>query len=73
MAMMLFFAAAALATMPSLPRFSAVAEATATIRVVTGVVLKLDGSPNPNAPPVRDSTTKSADGSTLPIKLIEFQ
>jgi hypothetical protein len=73
---MLFLAAAALATpsaMPATPRFSTVAQATATIRVVTGVRLKLDGSVNPDAPAARDSAIKSADGPSQPAKLIEFQ
>jgi hypothetical protein len=70
---MLFLAAAALAITSPAPPVSAVAQATATIRVITGVTLKLDGSPNPNAPTARDSLVKSADGTSRPAKLIEFQ
>lgn len=73
MAPMVLLAAAALATMPPAPHFSAVAQATATIRVVTGVRLKLDGSTNAQAPAPRYSTVKSADGTSQPIKVIEFQ
>ena len=70
---MVFLVAAALATLPPAPRPSAVAEATVTIRVVTGVRLKLDGSANMDAPAARDSTAKSPDGTNQPIKVIEFQ
>jgi hypothetical protein len=70
---MLLFAAAALTMTPPEPHLSAVAQATATIRVVSGVTLKLDGSPNPGAPRAHDSTVKSADGTSRPVKLIEFQ
>jgi hypothetical protein len=73
MVSMLFLAAAALAITSPPPPVSAVAQATATIRVITGVTLKLDGSPNPNAPSARDSLVKSADGTRRPAKLIEFQ
>jgi hypothetical protein len=73
MAPMLMFAAAALATTLPEPRGSAVAQATATIRVVTGVRLKLDGSPNPNAPAARDSIVRAPDGTSQAAKLIEFQ
>jgi hypothetical protein len=52
---------------------SAVAQATATIRVVTGVALKLDAPTNADAPPTRETVIHSADGSTAPAKLIEFQ
>ena len=70
---MVLLAAAALATTPPQPTVSAVSQATATIRVVSGVRLKLDGSSNPNAPAVRDSVVKTADGTSHPAKLIEFQ
>lgn len=74
---MLFLALPALATAPlaqshiAPPRqASAVVQATATIRVIAGVRLTLDGSANADAPPPRDSTV----GPTgAPIKVIEFQ
>lgn len=70
---MLLLAAATLVTAPPPPRVSASVQATATIRVVSGVTLKLDGSPNPDAPPAREIVLKAADGSTQPMKVIEFQ
>jgi hypothetical protein len=70
---MVILAAAALATFPPVPRVSATAQATATIRVIAAVRLKLDGSPNADAPPARDSLVRLNDGSTRPAQLIEFQ
>lgn len=74
MAAMFLLAAAALATVPppSKPA-GAVAQATATIRIVAAVQLKLDGSPNADAPPPRDSIITASDGSPQRAKLIEFQ
>lgn len=71
--MMFLIAAAAIATVAPSTRTSASVQATATIRVIKGVVLKLDGSSNPGAPLTRDSLVKSADGSMQRLKLIEFQ
>ena len=71
---MFLIAAAALATAsppPSAPPFSV--QATATIRVIASVRLKLDGSANPGAPRVRDAVLRLADGTSQPAKLIEFQ
>jgi len=74
---MIILATAALATTspPDLqPSRSAVtASATATIRIVSGVTLKLGEVNNPGAPPTRESTVHSPDGTTVPAKLIEFQ
>lgn len=71
---MFLIAAAALAT-ASTPASatSATARATATIRIVAAVRLKLDGSANPGAPAARDSVIRQADGTSQPVKLIEFQ
>jgi len=69
----LLLAAAALVTPPAASRASASVQATATIRIVKGAALRLDGSLNPGAPPVRVSVTKSADGSVHQLKVIEFQ
>ena len=71
---MLLLAAAALSA-PSPPAWpaGAVAEATATVRILTAVQLKLDGSPNEGLPPVRVSQVRSADGTTQEAKLVEFQ
>ena len=71
--MMFLIAAAALATVAPAATTSPNVQATATVRIVKGVVLKLDGSSAPGAPLVRDSLVKSADGSTQQVKLIEFQ
>ncbi|MGN6848793.1 MAG: hypothetical protein ACTHJK_04855 [Sphingomicrobium sp.] len=66
--------AAALAMPPSHGHpVSATVQATATIRIVSGVTLRLDAPNNPDAPPSRDTVIRSADGSTAPAKLIEFQ
>jgi hypothetical protein len=71
--MMFLITAAAIATVAPSAGTSPRVQATATIRVIRGVVVKLDGSSNPDAPSARDSLVKSADGSTQQLKLIEFQ
>ena len=71
--MMFLIVAAAIATSPPSTKAAATVQATATIRVIKGVALKLDGSSNPGAPLARDSLVKSADGSTRQLKLIEFE
>ena len=74
MSLMLLFAAAILAADPPPPRqASVVAQATATVRVIRAVTLKLDGSANDEAPAPRNALIASADGTHRPIKLIEFQ
>lgn len=70
---MVLLAAAALATMPPAPRPSAAVQATVTIRVISGVRLKLDGTTNADTPIARDTVVRSADGTHQPIKVIEFQ
>jgi hypothetical protein len=65
---------AAIATQPHASHpVTASAQATATIRIVTAVRLKLDGSENRDAPPVRNVVLRTSDGVTHPAKLIEFQ
>ena len=72
--MMMLLAAAALATTPPLGHpVGVVVQATATIRIVTAVRLKLDAPANDGAPPSRDSVIKLPDGSTGAARLIEFQ
>lgn len=66
-------AAAAIAAPPDPVRFTATVQATATIRVIQAVVLKLDGSVNPGAPPPREVVVRAADGSEQHVKVIEFQ
>jgi hypothetical protein len=70
---MFLFAAAVMASAPPQPPVSASVQATAMIRIVSGVALKLDGSPNPDAPPAREIVLKAADGAVQMVKLIEFQ
>jgi hypothetical protein len=71
--LMVILAAAALATLPLSSRAPAVAQAAATIRVISAVRLKLNGSTNDGAPPARASVIRASDGSVQPAKLIEFQ
>ena len=66
-------AAAAIASVALSTSSSPTVQATATIRVVKGVVINLNGSSNPDAPIVRNSVVRSADGSTQQLKVIEFQ
>ena len=73
MAMILLAAAALATTSPEYRPAAAVAQATATIRVISAVRLKLDAETNTDAPPARPSVFKAADGSVQPAKLIEFQ
>ncbi len=68
---LLVAAAMAASTPPATPPVSA--QATATIRVVAGVRLKLDAQFNLGAPPRRDATVRLPDGTLKPAKLIEFQ
>ena len=73
--MLLLIAVALAASAPQdAPRSSigASAQATATIRVISGVRLRLDGQPNADAPPARDSVVHT-DGTPRTAKLIEFQ
>lgn len=72
---MLFLAAAAAIATPQ-PASSrpvpVAAQATATVRIISGVRLKLDSPTNPGAPPARDSKV-TTDSGTRPARLIEFQ
>jgi hypothetical protein len=71
---MFMLAAAVLATAaPHSAATSAVAQATATIRVVTAVRLKLDAPNNPGAPSTRNAVVRLNGGTAEPAKLIEFQ
>jgi hypothetical protein len=70
---MLLFAAAILAADPPPRPSPAVVQASATVRVIRAVTLKLDGSRNDEAPAPRSATLTSADGTRRPVKLIEFQ
>ena len=71
---MFLLAAIALATAQTPPAApSATAQATATIRIVTAVRLKLDAAVNPGAPSARNAVLQLGDGTRQPAKLIEFQ
>lgn len=71
---MLLFAAAALAASPPLPPpVTPAVQATATIRIISAVKIKLNAPANPGAPPPRASLVRVGDGIMLPAKLIEFQ
>lgn len=71
---MLLFAAAIAASAPASSRTApaVIAEATATVRIVSGVRLKLDSPTNVDAPPAHDSKIK-AEGKLEPARLIEFE
>lgn len=71
---MLLFAASIAASAPasSRPAPAVALEATATVRIVSGVPLKLDSPINPDAPPAHDSRIK-AEGRLQPARLIEFE
>jgi len=71
---MFLIAAAALANASTPPHATSVTvQATATIRIIASVRLKLDGSQNEGAPPPRNAVLRFADGTSQPAKLIEFQ
>jgi hypothetical protein len=71
--MILLFAAALASAPPLVPAAPVTAQATATIRVIAGVRLKLGEASNPGAPPARDAVLRERDGARQPAKLIEFQ
>jgi hypothetical protein len=54
------------------PRARVSVEATATVRIISGVHLKLDSTTNKDAPPARDSVV-TADGTPRKARLIEFE
>lgn len=47
-------------------------QARATVRIISGVRLKLDSPTNADAPPAHDGTVTSG-GTQQPARLIEFQ
>ena len=72
--MMLWLAAAAIAASTPQPNGPApvVVQATATVRILSGVRLKLDSATNSGAPLAHDTMVKT-DGTQQPARLIEFQ
>jgi len=75
MMMFTLAAAAAIAIAPPPERRPGpvVAQADVTVRIVSGVRLKLDSPNNPDAPPAHDAKVTTKDGDTLPARLIEFE
>ena len=71
---MLILAAAALAasTQQPQPRTTVAVQATATVRILSGVRLRLGEELNPGAPRPRLTVIRSGE-STQPAKLIEFE
>jgi hypothetical protein len=71
---MLLFAAAIAASAPASgrPGLVVVGGATATVRIVSGVRLKLDSPISTDAPPAHDSKVQ-AEGRLRPARLIEFE
>lgn len=72
MSMMLLAAVAAIAQ-PVLQAPAAATQATATIRVIAAVRLRLDALENTGAPRAHQVMIRTADGSSQPARLIEFQ
>ena len=66
-------AALAMASSPDHRPAPVVAQATATVRIISGVRLKLDSPTNPDAPPAHDAKVITKDGETRPARLIEFE
>lgn len=73
---MLWLAAAALtAATPQTPASSpvrAVVQAQATVRIISGTRIRLDGQASADAPPPSDGVVHTG-GSARPARLIEFQ
>jgi hypothetical protein len=75
---MFLLAAAAVATASASPArpdsapARVAVEATASVRIVAGVRLKLDSPTNAGAPPAHDSTV-NANGEARRARLIEFE
>lgn len=65
-------AAAAAAPPPERALRPVVAQATASVRIVSGVRLKLDSPTNANAPRAHDAKV-SVNGEEKPARLIEFE
>lgn len=63
-------ASAGTGTPPQSPR--TVVQARATVRILSGARLRLDGSPNVEAPVARETVIR-ANGTSQPAKLIEFE
>jgi hypothetical protein len=73
---MLLLAALAIAVStpptPALSSSGPVVQARATVRIVSGVRIHLDGQSNGEVPAMRDALVRT-DGTTQPARLIEFE
>jgi hypothetical protein len=71
--MVVFAAAALVASIPQSAPVGVAVQATATVRIVSAVRLRLDAPSNPGAPPARECVVRTSDGTIERAKLIEFQ
>lgn len=69
--LMLVAAIAAAAAEPAAPR--AVAQARASIRILSAVRLRVGAEQSDDGRPVRSSMIREIDGSRVPAKLVEFE
>ncbi len=51
---------------------AAVVQARASVRIISGVRLRLDGQPNRDAPAARETVIRTG-GTARPVRLIEFE
>jgi hypothetical protein len=76
---MLLLAASAAAILAASPQNAPIqhagvsAQATATVRIVSGAVLRLGEGPRSGFAPLAQDTVAHVDGATRPAKLIEFE
>ena len=70
---MFLLATAVIVAAPSPASVTATVQATATIRVERAIRVRLDGSVSPGANPPRESRVKLADGSSQPVRVVEFE
>lgn len=69
--MLLLTAAALVAAVPQ--HSGPVVQATATVRIISGAVLKLGQAPQGQVARMRDATLRSSDGTVQPARLVEFE
>jgi hypothetical protein len=74
-AMLVLAAAILAAPPPAAPsaRASASAQAIATVRIISGAVLRLGEGPRSGIAPMAQDTVVHADGALRPARLIEFE
>jgi hypothetical protein len=73
---MFWLAAAAIVATPhsaTAPTSPVAVQATATVRILSGVRLKLDSATNVDAPPAHESVVVTTDGTQHEARLIEFE